>query len=83
MKQNTRALGRKNGGPGVLPSAVEASYFLEFLDTFSSRKKYQNLMALGKKTNYDVILWSMFPSCQKQSGMKEFQVNRCLFLIKN
>jgi hypothetical protein len=56
MKQNTRALGRKNGGPGVLPSAVEASFFLDFLDTFSLRKKYQNLMAAGKKINYDVIL---------------------------
>ena len=24
MKQNIRAVGRKNGGPGVLPCAVEA-----------------------------------------------------------
>jgi hypothetical protein len=49
MKQNTRARGRKNGGPGVLPSAVEASFFLDVLDTFSSRKKYQNFLAKGRK----------------------------------
>jgi len=48
MKQNIRAVGRKNGGPGVLPSAVEASLFLDFLDTFSSRKKYQIIFATGK-----------------------------------
>jgi hypothetical protein len=49
MNQNTRARGGKNGGPGVLPLAVEASFFLDFLDTFSSRKKYQILIAKGKK----------------------------------
>ena len=45
MKQNICAVGRKNGGPGVLPSGVEASFFLDFLDTFSSRKKYQIIFA--------------------------------------
>jgi len=28
---------------------VEASFFLDVFDTFSSRKKYQNLIAKGKK----------------------------------
>jgi hypothetical protein len=51
MNQNIRAVGRKNGGPGVLPLAVEASFFLDFLDTFSSRKKYQMSIAKGKKSN--------------------------------
>ena len=39
MNYNTRAVGRKNGGPGVLPSAVEASFFLELLVPFVSRQK--------------------------------------------
>ena len=55
MKQNTWAVGRKNGGPGVLPSGVEASFFLDFLDTFSSRKKFQYLIAKGKKSNFPVV----------------------------
>ena len=49
MIYNIRAVGWKNGGPGVLPCAVEASFFLDVLDTFSSRKKYQIIFAKGKK----------------------------------
>jgi hypothetical protein len=48
MNHNTRAVGCKNGEPGVLPSGVEASFFLDVLDTFSSRKKYQIIFATGK-----------------------------------
>jgi len=49
MKQNTRALGGQNGEPGVWPKEVEASFCLDFFDTFSSRKKYQNLFVKGNK----------------------------------
>jgi hypothetical protein len=34
---------------------VEASFFLDFLDTFSSRKKFQYLIAKGKKSNFPVV----------------------------
>lgn len=43
MNKNSRALGGKNGWPGVLPLAVEASFFLEFLVPFVSRQKTQNV----------------------------------------
>jgi hypothetical protein len=57
MKQNTRARGGQNGEPGVWPKEVEASFCLDFLDTFSSRKKYQMSIAKGKKQ----ILLIIFP----------------------
>jgi hypothetical protein len=46
-----------------LPSAVEASFFLDFLDTFSSRKKFQNLIAKGKNkfSPNDKIYLEIFP----------------------
>ena len=72
MKQDFRARGGQNGvcpvfnTGGVWPKGVEASFCLDFLDTFSSREKYQNLMAAGKKTNYNVILWSVISSYQKR-----------------
>ena len=55
MKQNTRARGRQNGEQGVWPKEVEASFCLDFLDTFSSRKKFQYLIAKGKKSNFPVV----------------------------
>jgi hypothetical protein len=51
---------------------VEASFFLDFLDTFSSRKKFQYLIAKGKKSNFPVVgvttnhlsisLWLVLPT---------------------
>jgi hypothetical protein len=35
----SKAGGGQNGGPGVWPLVVEASFCLDFLVTFSSRKK--------------------------------------------
>jgi hypothetical protein len=35
--------GRQNGGPGVWPVVVEASFCIDFLVTFSSRKKQLGL----------------------------------------
>jgi len=38
---------------------VEASFFLDFLDTFSSRKKYQMSIAKGK--NKFLLIDTIFP----------------------
>jgi hypothetical protein len=35
----SKAGGGQNGGPGVWPLVVEASFCIDFLVTFSSRKK--------------------------------------------
>jgi hypothetical protein len=42
-------------GPQDSFGVVEASFFLDFLDTFSSRKKFQYLIAKGKKSNFPVV----------------------------
>jgi hypothetical protein len=39
----SKAGGGQNGGPGVWPLVVEASFCLDFLVTFSSRKKQLGL----------------------------------------
>ena len=39
----SKAGGGQNGGPGVWPVVVEASFCIDFLVTFSSRKKQLGL----------------------------------------
>jgi hypothetical protein len=39
----SKAGGGQNGGPGVWPLVVEASFCIDFLVTFSSRKKQLGL----------------------------------------
>jgi hypothetical protein len=56
---------------------VEASFFLDFLDTFSSRKKFQYLIApmesFGPKAKSQILLW--FPvvgvNCKRIAGLNQ------------
>jgi hypothetical protein len=41
--------GGQNGGPGVWPLVVEASFCIDFLVTFSSRKPRSSLRAFENK----------------------------------
>jgi hypothetical protein len=45
----SKAGGGQNGGPGVWPLVVEASFCLDFLVTFSSRKPRSSLRAFENK----------------------------------
>ena len=61
MNYNTRAVGWKNGGPGVLPCAVEASFFLELLVPFVSRQKTLAIpAAMSGKNKFPFIKQSSF-----------------------
>jgi len=45
----SKAGGGQNGGPGVWPLVVEASFCIDFLVTFSSRKPRSSLRAFDNK----------------------------------
>jgi hypothetical protein len=45
----SKAGGGQNGGPGVWPLVVEASFCIDFLVTFSSRKPRSSLRAFENK----------------------------------
>jgi hypothetical protein len=45
----SKAGGGQNGGPGVWPVVVEASFCIDFLVTFSSRKPRSSLRAFDNK----------------------------------
>jgi hypothetical protein len=45
----SKAGGGQNGGPGVWPVVVEASFCIDFLVTFSSRKPRSSLRAFENK----------------------------------
>jgi hypothetical protein len=46
----SKAGGGQNGGPGVWPVVVEASFCIDFLVTFSSRKPRSSLRAFENKS---------------------------------
>jgi hypothetical protein len=45
----SKAGGGQNGGPGVWPLVVEASFCIDFLVTFSSRKPRSSLRTFENK----------------------------------